>query len=513
MKLSENLKKIRKENNLSQEQFAEKLGVSRQAVSKWESETSYPEMDKILLICKLYNYNVDELINENVNKVDDEKKSKINFNKYVEDFLNYITKSVNMFISMKFSQKIKLIIEEIIIAFVLFIVYVVSSGLLSSIFRGLGFRGLFKLIDAIYKIIFVVVAVTIVLHIFKVRYLDYYEVVKESKEDSKETPKKEEPKEEKDQKESKEKEIFEVKPKEKIIIRDESSSGSTILNGLGKIVIFCIKLFAAFLGIWCSISFVLLVAGVVISFMFTKTVIVFIGVLLGLIGLLLINFVILHGLYSFIANKGPNYKLWGRLFLIALIMGGVACGTIVLGIKDYTIETKDPYGEEYVDIVFEEEMKDDLYIEDNRGLAVEYIEEDIPNIKITAKAKHNIEVEKEVIKNAVVIRSTYMGYDLEEYDTVKEFIDNINNKRIVIYETDWQNDCIITVHASKENIEKLKTNFETNSSNVQKYQELMEKYENLRNDYEEELRMIDEKDQEIDRLNDELVREQEEVDE
>lgn len=52
MKLSENLKNIRKENNLSQEQLAEKLGVSRQAVSKWESGQSYPEMDKVLLICK-----------------------------------------------------------------------------------------------------------------------------------------------------------------------------------------------------------------------------------------------------------------------------------------------------------------------------------------------------------------------------------------------------------------------------------------------------------------------------
>ena len=39
---SENLKKIRKENNLSQEQLADELGVSRQAISKWESGTSYP---------------------------------------------------------------------------------------------------------------------------------------------------------------------------------------------------------------------------------------------------------------------------------------------------------------------------------------------------------------------------------------------------------------------------------------------------------------------------------------
>ena len=53
MNLADNLKKIRKDNNLSQEQLAEKLGVSRQAVSKWESNLSYPEMDKVIQICNL----------------------------------------------------------------------------------------------------------------------------------------------------------------------------------------------------------------------------------------------------------------------------------------------------------------------------------------------------------------------------------------------------------------------------------------------------------------------------
>lgn len=41
--LSENLKKIRKDNNLSQEQLADELGVSRQAISKWESGLSFPK--------------------------------------------------------------------------------------------------------------------------------------------------------------------------------------------------------------------------------------------------------------------------------------------------------------------------------------------------------------------------------------------------------------------------------------------------------------------------------------
>ena len=56
---SENLKRIRKENNLSQEQLADELGVSRQAISKWESAVAYPEMDKIIALCEKFNVNID----------------------------------------------------------------------------------------------------------------------------------------------------------------------------------------------------------------------------------------------------------------------------------------------------------------------------------------------------------------------------------------------------------------------------------------------------------------------
>ena len=77
MNLSENLKKIRKDNNLSQEQLADKLGVSRQSVSKWESGLAYPEMDKMLQLCKLFNLNIDELLNKDINEVNENKQSKL----------------------------------------------------------------------------------------------------------------------------------------------------------------------------------------------------------------------------------------------------------------------------------------------------------------------------------------------------------------------------------------------------------------------------------------------------
>lgn len=63
MGFSENLQIARKMKHMSQEQLAEKLDVSRQAVSKWESGNGYPEMDKLISICNIFDCTMDELMN------------------------------------------------------------------------------------------------------------------------------------------------------------------------------------------------------------------------------------------------------------------------------------------------------------------------------------------------------------------------------------------------------------------------------------------------------------------
>ena len=62
MVFSENLKQIRKEHHLSQEELAELLDVSRQAVSKWEQGQGYPEMEKLLLLSSKLNISLDALM-------------------------------------------------------------------------------------------------------------------------------------------------------------------------------------------------------------------------------------------------------------------------------------------------------------------------------------------------------------------------------------------------------------------------------------------------------------------
>lgn len=62
MELFEKLYELRRGSGMSQEELAEKLGVSRQAVSKWESGTAQPELQKLVELSNLYNVSVDELL-------------------------------------------------------------------------------------------------------------------------------------------------------------------------------------------------------------------------------------------------------------------------------------------------------------------------------------------------------------------------------------------------------------------------------------------------------------------
>lgn len=62
MNIGEKLFELRKEKNLSQEEVAEKLNVTRQTVSKWETNQSTPDFDKIIPLCELFGIGAEELL-------------------------------------------------------------------------------------------------------------------------------------------------------------------------------------------------------------------------------------------------------------------------------------------------------------------------------------------------------------------------------------------------------------------------------------------------------------------
>ena len=62
MKFADNLYFLRKRDKITQEDLAEKLNVSRQSVSKWETGEAYPETEKLLVLCDLFNVSLDDLM-------------------------------------------------------------------------------------------------------------------------------------------------------------------------------------------------------------------------------------------------------------------------------------------------------------------------------------------------------------------------------------------------------------------------------------------------------------------
>lgn len=66
MSFADNLQYLRKKKEMTQEQLAETLMVSRQSVSKWESENSFPEMEKLLQICQIFGCKMDDLLQGDV---------------------------------------------------------------------------------------------------------------------------------------------------------------------------------------------------------------------------------------------------------------------------------------------------------------------------------------------------------------------------------------------------------------------------------------------------------------
>ena len=129
MKFGENLYNLRKKQKISQEKLAEKIGVSRQSVSKWENGTAYPEMNRIFELCKIFHCKLNDLVNDNIldfDSLDKEvKMSVVKFNKEKQNKLKIVSKTISIF--SKMLQFITIIISAVMIMSMLFIPSVINN--------------------------------------------------------------------------------------------------------------------------------------------------------------------------------------------------------------------------------------------------------------------------------------------------------------------------------------------------------------------------------------------------
>ncbi len=443
--LSENLKRIRKDNNLSQEQLAEKLGVSRQSVSKWENGEAYPEMDKVLQLCKMFNLNIDELLNQDVKEINESKQSRINIDKYVGDFLDFITKTINLFSSMKFKDIVKCLIEQAIIGLIIFsllsIIGLVGSNFLHSVLFFIPheiYYDVYNIFSGLYSLFAFIVGLCIMLHIFKIRYLDYFvieekeEVTEEKKEDIKEEVKEE-------------KKVFERK-KEKIIIRDPKDSKNGFISLLAKGILYMVKFFVLLFGISFSASLVGFVVAFVLSFAIAKSGLVFIGILLLLLGCIFINLVILNLIYNFLRSIKSKTKVMMFVFTSSLILFGVGVGLTCLGILnfEYINEKNNP---NYIETTETIKMSDNYYIEHMYN--VEFIESSNDDLKLVFVHPDFYSVECIISYDTI----WFNNYDVDGIKIINRVIDDFNDRKIMEYGY-----FKVKVYTNKENINKLKEN-------------------------------------------------------
>ncbi len=97
MSLGENLQYLRKQKDITQEQLAEQLEVSRQSVSKWESGASYPEMEKLLQISSMFHCSMDTLLQGDVSKEFAEDSS--GYDRVYNQFSRWVTGGVGLIIA------------------------------------------------------------------------------------------------------------------------------------------------------------------------------------------------------------------------------------------------------------------------------------------------------------------------------------------------------------------------------------------------------------------------------
>ena len=113
MSLGEKIREQRKQAGLSQEQLADILGVSRQSISKWESDIAYPETDKLIELGKLFDCSMDYLLKEDVTEKSDVQAS--GFTEKVEEISRKVMTDKNKGKAKKILKIIGIILAVVLV--------------------------------------------------------------------------------------------------------------------------------------------------------------------------------------------------------------------------------------------------------------------------------------------------------------------------------------------------------------------------------------------------------------
>ena len=446
--LAENLKKIRKENNLSQEDLASILGVSRQAISKWESKVSYPEMDKIVLLCKKFNLNIDDLLHKDIKEVKDninvQNKIKANFNK----IFDFIINSFELFWQMTLKMKIKFILEQIIIVIVMLLIWnggaYLGSFLIEQVLRKIPrdiYIIIYNVFSNLYLILGLIFNIIIIVKLYKVRYYNTYVSYLENNFENLK-------KDDIDFKDN-------ITTSGKIIIENKNSTDDHFFDLLTNIIIGIIKIMGLGIVGFLSCTLVCIIVGLICSFLIVKSGLFFGGIFLLSLALGIINGLAVVLLLNFIFNRESNFKVMINVFIGSIIFLGLGGGLTLVSLVGFSdTSLSDNYlKKESIEVAMQNNLYLITYDKDN----INYQELDIDNIKIEYKINEACKVEEKVRSNG----NLYLRTSCDNKNIIiKELINSLNNNEIYNFSNNIHTIKDITVYGKKENLDIIRNNME-----------------------------------------------------
>lgn len=132
MKIGDKLKKARMDKNLTQEEVAEKIFVSRQSISNWENNKTYPDIGNVIALSDLYQISLDELL-----------KGSDNFMKHLEESTDIVKSNKKLVIAILFALVV-VILMALFTEFLPEKVFLMSIFSLSVIVTGLVYSEIIK---------------------------------------------------------------------------------------------------------------------------------------------------------------------------------------------------------------------------------------------------------------------------------------------------------------------------------------------------------------------------------
>ena len=126
MTIAEKIKKLRKDNNMTQEDLAEKLNVSRQTISKWETNIAIPDADNIVAISKLFNITTDELLDYKVQTVQKKKQFIIDMGVLLFGIIGFIVFAILLMTNQIDETSSVITINGYGIAAILFLILIIA---------------------------------------------------------------------------------------------------------------------------------------------------------------------------------------------------------------------------------------------------------------------------------------------------------------------------------------------------------------------------------------------------